>query len=104
MVMAKKQQQPETTEPDNEPLDPKNLDKYIAATAKVVAELRDFLRDHHDDLINFKIELDKSPKGGGFSGLSVEPTKASADPQYAAEIRRLEIASDSYLNTLRGVR
>jgi hypothetical protein len=78
---------------------PDKLDDYLAAAASVAEELRDFLFAHHADLIACRIEVDRP---GMRSGVVMGMPAAYNDPAYAGRIHNLKIASDNYINALRG--
>ena len=76
-------------------LKPDKLDDYLIAAASIAEELRDFLSQHYEDLT--KPRMTK-----GEHGYHGEMPAAADDPAYAGNIRRLKVASDNYVNALRG--
>jgi hypothetical protein len=76
-------------------LKPEHLDKYVEAAASVVEELRDFLSAHY-------LDLTKPPMTKGAHGFHGELPAAADDPGYAANIHRLKVACDNFINAMRG--
>jgi hypothetical protein len=73
-----------------------DLDKYLAAAAHVVEELRDILASHHADLIKCHMEIYGK-------GIKMDMALAHQDPVYAGRIHDLRLASDNFINAMRGV-
>jgi hypothetical protein len=69
----------------------KEIDKALDLVGGYVTELRDLLRQHYTDLNHA-------------TGVwpEVGPPQASADPQHAGRIHRLIVASDHFINAVRG--
>lgn len=76
-------------------LKPDKLDDYLVAAASIAEELRDFLSTHY-------LEITKPPMTMGEHGYHGEMPAAYEAPEYAANIHRLKVASDNYINALRG--
>jgi hypothetical protein len=76
-------------------LTPDKLDDYLVAAASIVEELRDFLSGHYADLI-------KPPMTHRVHGQGGEMPKASDDPVYAANIHRLKLGCEAFINVMRG--
>jgi hypothetical protein len=79
-----------------------DFEHYVQATKEIVESFRDELAEHTAELTRYDIQTDKAPVGGGRSGLSVTETKASADPQRHAELHRIRVACDNFINALSG--
>jgi hypothetical protein len=67
------------------------IEKALDLVGAYATELRDLHREHHTDL----------HRATGVYP-EVASTQAAADPQYAARINRLVVASDNFVNALRG--
>jgi hypothetical protein len=85
----------DTMETEEVELKIEDLDKYLAAAAHIVEELRDFLSGHYHDLI-------KPPMTHRTHGQGGEMPKAADDPQYAARIHNYKNACDQFINVMRG--
>ena len=79
-----------------------DFEHYVTATREIVESFRDVLAEHTAELTHYDIQTDKDPVGFGPSGLSVKESKASADPQRHAELHRIRMACDNFLNALNG--
>lgn len=73
-----------------------HLDEYIEAAATIVGKLRDFLSQHHADLIKPPMTMRVHGQGG-------EMPAAASDPAYASQIHRYKVACNSFCNAMRGV-
>ena len=76
-------------------LTPDKLEDYLAAAASVAEELRDFLSRHYADLTTPAMTMKIHGQGG-------EMPAAAQDPQYAANIHRLKVACENFVNAMRG--
>lgn len=73
-----------------------DLALYVEAAAGVVEELRDFLSQHHADLIKPPMVMRVHGQGG-------EMPAAASDSGYAAHIHQLREACNAFINSMRGV-
>jgi hypothetical protein len=72
-----------------------DLDKYLVAATHIVEELRDFLASHHAELVKCHMEIHGK-------GIKVDMPAAHQDPAYAGRIHNLRLASDNFINAMRG--
>jgi hypothetical protein len=75
-----------------------DFEHYVTATKELVESFRDELAEHTAELVHFDINV----ISGGRGGVSVTDTKASADPQRHAELHRIRVACDNFINALNG--
>ena len=71
-----------------------DFEHYVTATREIVELFRDVLAEHTAELTRTKIDLKK--------GASVELPAASHDPQRHAELHRIRMACDNFINALNG--
>jgi hypothetical protein len=72
-----------------------DFEHYVTATREIVESFRNELAEHTAELTRAKI-------GNISVGASVELPAASHDPQRHAELHRIRVACDSFLNALSG--
>jgi hypothetical protein len=79
------------------PNDPEEKIRQASDIAKAaVEEFRDFLAEYHAQLVQPKIEINKF-------GVAVEMPKGTDEPQKVAEVHRLRMACDHFVNALVGI-
>jgi hypothetical protein len=72
-----------------------DFEHYAQATKEIAESCRDVLAEHTADLTRAKI-------GDISDGASVKLPAASHDPQRHAELHRIRVACDNFINALNG--